>query len=103
MLQEALTTTFSQLLRNLVTVIGALIILFVTSWKLTLVMLSVVPVIAIVGVFYGNFIKKMQKKFQDELAASIALASESIGAIRTIRTFVREPRLQEEFRFLTGE
>ncbi len=97
-LQEALTTTFSQLMRNAVTVIGALVILFVTSWKLTLVMLAVVPVITAAAIVYGNFIKKLQKKFQDELAASVGIASESLGAIRTVRTFVRESRLQEDFR-----
>ena len=97
-LQEAITTTFSQLMRNLVTVIGALVILFVTSWKLTLVMLAVVPVITVGAIVYGNFIKKLQAKFQDELAASVAIASESLGAIRTVRTFVRETRLQEDFR-----
>jgi hypothetical protein len=97
-LQEAITTTFSQLMRNLVTVIGALVILFVTSWKLTLVMLAVVPVITVGAIVYGNFIKKLQAKYQDELAASVAIASESLGAIRTVRTFVRESRLQEDFR-----
>jgi ABC-type multidrug transport system fused ATPase/permease subunit len=86
-------------MRNLVTVIGALVILFVTSWKLTLVMLAVVPVITAGAIVYGNFIKKLQAKFQDELAASVAIASESLGAIRTVRTFVREGRLQEDFRF----
>lgn len=98
-LQETLTTTMSQLLRNLVTVIGALVILFVTSWKLTLVMLAVVPVITFGAIIYGNALKKMQAKFQDQLAASVAIASESIGAIRTVRTFVREPKLMEDFSF----
>jgi len=102
-LQKAITTTISELLRNIVVVVGAMVILLVTSWKLTLVMLSVVPVITLGSIFYGNKLKKMQAKFQDELAASVAIASESIGAIRTVRTFVREGRLFEDFTYAVIE
>ena len=96
-LQEALTQSISQLLRNAVTVLGALVILFVTSWKLTLVMMAVVPVITVAAVLYGKAIKRWQQQFQNELAESVAIAAESLSAVRTIRTFVRETRLLESF------
>lgn len=38
------------------------------SWKLTLVLLSVVPAVAIGAVFYGRKVKKLRKDFQDRLA-----------------------------------
>lgn len=96
-LQDTLTSSMSTLLRNLVTVVGSIIILFVTSWRLTLVMMATVPVITVGAVLYGQYIKRMQQKFQDHLAASTAIASESLAAIRTLRSFTREKRSELMF------
>ena len=51
-------------LRNVITVLGCLIIMLTMSWRLTLVMLSVVPVLAIGVVRYGKFVKDMDDKNQ---------------------------------------
>lgn len=96
-LQDTLTSSMSVLLRNVVSVIGSIVILFVTSWKLTLVMLATVPVITVGAIIYGQYIKRMQQQFQDHLAASTAIASESLSAIRTVRSFTREKRSEIMF------
>ena len=64
-------------IRYVVQIIGALAVMLVLSWKLTLVMLSIVPAIAMGAVRYGRMIKGMRKEFQDALAASSTNAEEA--------------------------
>lgn len=49
------------MVRNLASAIGAVVLLFVISWKLTLVMLACVPLIAIVAVVYGRYVRNIRK------------------------------------------
>jgi len=89
-LQNTVTANISMGLRWTVQCIGALGALFIVSWKLTLVMIAVVPLIAISTMVYGKFVRKMSKKLQDALAKSTEVAEESISNIRTVRSFSRE-------------
>ncbi|MBL0276947.1 MAG: ATP-binding cassette domain-containing protein [Anaeromyxobacter sp.] len=89
-LQGLLSAQISMGLRNAVQVVGGLILLVVTSPRLTLVMLAVVPAVAIGAVWYGRKIRKLAKAYQDALADSGHVAEESLSAIRTVRAFAAE-------------
>ena len=89
-LQNAVTINISMFARTLVTILGGVAILFVVSWRLTLVMLSVVPVISIATVIYGRMLRGLRKGFQDALATAGTTAEESIAQIRTVRSFSNE-------------
>jgi ATP-binding cassette subfamily B protein len=96
-LQNAVTVNVSMLLRYGLMGLGALGILFVTSWRLTLVMLAVVPVVVLGANFYGRFLRGVSRKFQDALARATEVAEETLSGIRTVRAFARER--QEEARY----
>eukprot|EP00045_Choanoeca_perplexa_P011532 m.122911 g.122911 ORF g.122911 m.122911 type:complete len:772 (+) comp15664_c0_seq1:104-2419(+) len=89
-IQNAVTVNISMLLRYVLQIIGSLIVMFLLSWKLTLVLLSVVPPVAIGAVFYGKKVKNLRKEFQDELAKASASAEETISSMRTVRSFSNE-------------
>jgi ABC-type multidrug transport system fused ATPase/permease subunit len=89
-LQNAVTTNISMLLRNLVTAVGTLMIILLISWRLTLVMLAVVPVLAISAVRYGKFVKAISKSVQDALADASSTAEEAVSNVRTVRSFASE-------------
>lgn len=89
-LQGLLSSQLSMGLRNAVQVIGGLILLVVTSPRLTGVMLLVVPAVALGAVFYGRKIKLLAKRYQDALADAGHAAEESLSAIRTVRAFAAE-------------
>eukprot|EP00698_Gefionella_okellyi_P019000 TRINITY_DN576_c0_g1_i1.p1 TRINITY_DN576_c0_g1~~TRINITY_DN576_c0_g1_i1.p1 ORF type:complete len:759 (-),score=182.47 TRINITY_DN576_c0_g1_i1:78-2315(-) len=97
-IQNAATVNISMTLRYLIQIIGSIVILFIISWKLTLVMLSVVPVVAIGAVVYGRFLQRLKKQFQDALALSNACADEAISNVRTVRSFAQESRVQKQFK-----
>ncbi len=90
-LQGLLSSQLSMGLRNAVQVVGGLVLLVITSTKLTGVMLLVVPAVAIGAVFYGRKIRALSRKYQDALADAGHAAEESLSAIRTVRQFAAEP------------
>ncbi|KAF4673717.1 hypothetical protein FOL47_010198 [Perkinsus chesapeaki] len=86
-LQDALTVNVSVGVRSLASVIGGTIILFIISSKLTLIMLSIVPLAAIATMCYAKFVGKLSKGYQKELANSTEVATEALGSIRVVKTF----------------
>jgi ABC-type multidrug transport system fused ATPase/permease subunit len=77
-IQDAISFSLAELLRGVFTLLIGLVFIFVISTKLALVMLSVVPVIAILAVVYGKRIRRMSKKAQDQLAESGTIVQENI-------------------------
>jgi ABC transporter fused permease/ATP-binding protein len=80
----------SMALRNSIQMIGAMVLLFVIDVKLTLLMLAIVPPITLTTIYFGRRIRKMTRAVQDELAKVSGQVQESIGAIATVQSFVRE-------------
>lgn len=89
-LQNALSVNISMLIRSLFQTIGGLILLFVTSTKLTLFILIIIPPIALLVAVFGKKVKAISKATQDALAVSSSVAEESISGIRTVKAFAQE-------------
>ena len=89
-LQNAVTVNLSMTLRNLLQTIGAVLLLAWISWKLTLVMMAVVPIVAVGAGVYGRSLRKVAKQVQDALARASEVAEETLAGIRTVRTFDSE-------------
>mmetsp|Transcript_19856 Transcript_19856/g.36836 ORF Transcript_19856/g.36836 Transcript_19856/m.36836 type:complete len:714 (-) Transcript_19856:303-2444(-) len=89
-IQDAVTTNVSMGLRSLAQVIVGLAILFAVSWKLTLIMLSVFPALAIGGRLFGGYMKDLSKAYQESLARAGEVAEQAFGSIRTVRSFSKE-------------
>ena len=80
----------SMALRNGLTVIGGVGLLFFESASLTLVMLSVVPPLAVSVVLIGRRIRERSRAVQDRLAEASARVQEAVSAIETVQSFGRE-------------
>ncbi len=89
-IQETMRTTIAEFFRQIVIILGGITFLVVISGKLALIMLATVPVMAIVAVFFGRFIKKLSKTAQDEAASSNAVIEESLMGITNIKSFTNE-------------
>nr|DBA18954.1 TPA: hypothetical protein GDO54_014844 [Pyxicephalus adspersus] len=64
--------------------------MFFVSPQLATFVLSIVPPLAVVGVVYGRYLRKVSKLTQDSLAEATQLAEERIGNVRTVRAFGKE-------------
>ncbi|MBL91704.1 MAG: ABC transporter permease [Myxococcales bacterium] len=89
-LQNTVTINLSMALRYLLQAVGAIGILLWTSFKLTLVMLTVVPIVVIGAALYGRLVRKVSRQVQDALAQASEVAEETIAGVRTVRAFARE-------------
>lgn len=90
LIQETMRTTIAEFFRQVVIVLGVVIWLFFLSWELALIMLATVPVMAIVAVFFGRFIRGLSKKAQDSAAASNGIIEESLMGISNVKSFTNE-------------
>ena len=97
-LQNAVTVNLSMALRFGLQGVGAIGILLWTSWKLTLVMLTVVPIVAIGAGIYGRKLRIVSKQVQDALAVSSEVAEETLAGVRTVRAFAREDKEIQRYR-----
>jgi ABC transporter fused permease/ATP-binding protein len=97
-LQTTVSANVSMVLRNLTVAGGALAMLLVTSAKLTGMMLLVVPPVALSAVIYGRRVRKLSKESQDALAKASEVAVESLGGIRTVRSFAAEEKEVTRYR-----
>ena len=97
-LQSAVTVNLSMLLRYGAQAVGAFGLMFITSWKLSLVLLVLLPVVFGVAIVYGRMVRKLSRKVQDAIAASTSIAEETISGVRTVRSFAREG--QERGRYM---
>lgn len=91
-LQTTVTANLSMMLRNIVQALGAVTMLLLTSSRLTLMMLAVVPPVALGAVFYGRRVRRLAKESQDALAKASEVAVESLSGIRTVRSFAAEKK-----------
>jgi ABC transporter fused permease/ATP-binding protein len=89
-IEDVVGSQLSMAARNTIQLIGAMVLLFVIDVKLTLLMLTIVPPIMLAAIFFGRRIRKMSRAVQDQLAAVSGQVQESIGAIATVQSFVRE-------------
>jgi len=72
--------------------------LAVTSIKLTLLVLLIVPVVIVPILFYGRRVRRLSRDSQDAIAAFGAYAEETINAIRTVQAFTHEAMDRARFR-----
>lgn len=95
--QETLRTTIAEFFRQVFTIVLGIIILAFISWKLALIMLGSVPVVAIVAVIFGRFIRKLSKEAQAETANSNSILEESLMGISNVKAFTNELMLVRRF------
>jgi ABC-type multidrug transport system fused ATPase/permease subunit len=89
-IQDTLTTTIAEMIRQLVLLVGGVAFLAIVSIKLTFALLIVLPVLVIVAVFFGRFIRKISRKAQDKLAESNTIVEETLQGIANVKAFVNE-------------
>lgn len=89
-IQDGLSTNISMFIRALIFIVVTFAIMFLISWKLTLVTLAGIFPVIIVGKIYGNAVKQISKDRQDQKAEMSAISEESISCIRTVKAFSTE-------------
>lgn len=90
LLQETLTTTIAEFIRQILIIIIGITLLTYISINLTLLMLALVPIVIVIAVIFGKKIKGFSKAAQEEVAASNVIVEETLQGIATVKAYVNE-------------
>ncbi len=88
--QTTVSTAVAQALAQGITLVGSIILLFLLNFRLSLTVLTFVPVIMIAAAIFGRRLRRVSTDFQDKLAAANSLAEEAISSIRVVKWFTAE-------------
>jgi len=99
-IQETFNITLSEFIRQIVIIILGVAFLFYSSPRLTVIMLITLPVIMVVAVIFGRFIRRLSKKTQDLVAESNVVVQESLTGIVNVKSFTNE--LFETLKYATN-
>lgn len=90
LLQETLTSTLAEFLRQVIIIVGGITLLAITSLELTLFMLAVLPGTMLLARIFGRFIRKFSKEVQSQVAESNTIVEETLQGIRSVKAFTNE-------------
>ncbi len=90
LIRNIIGSVMSIALRSTITAVGALVMLFVTSPKLAAWALIGIPAAVLPVIFGARKIRKIARSSQDRIADANALATETLGAVRTVQAHARE-------------
>ena len=90
LLQETFTTDLAEFLRQVLIIVGGIVFLSLTSVKLTVFMLAIIPAMMLAAVFFGKYIKRFSKQVQEKVAESNTIIEETLQAIANVKAFTNE-------------
>jgi ATP-binding cassette subfamily B protein len=90
LIQTVVGSSVSLALRNLVTLTGGLALMFITSFKLALLVVGAVIVVMLPMLLFGRWVRKLSRASQDSIADTSARASETLNAVSTVQAFTQE-------------
>jgi len=96
-IKAAAGTAASQALRNMVMLFGSIIMMFITSVKLSGLVIAVIPLIVLPLIAYGRVVRRLSREAQDTLADASAYAGENLAAIQTLQAFTNEASVIARF------
>jgi ABC transporter fused permease/ATP-binding protein len=89
-IHDTFTTNLAQLMRQLIIIVGGIIMLFFITPQLALIMLAIVPVVSVVAFLFGRYIRKFSRKVQDKVADSTTIVEETFQGIQNVKSFANE-------------
>jgi ATP-binding cassette subfamily B protein len=90
-------SSLSQAARNFIMLIGALVMMFVSSAKLSLLLFIAIPIIVLPLVGFGRLVRRLSRAAQDTLGDASAYAAENLAAHRTMQAYVNEQAVTDRF------
>ncbi|MFC4455867.1 ABC transporter ATP-binding protein [Deinococcus sonorensis] len=95
--QGVVSTALAQLFSQAVTLVGGVVLLFVTSARLSVVTLAVIPLVIGTAITIGRRIRRVSRQVQDAIAAANANAEEAISGVRVVQSFTAEDQERERY------
>ncbi|RLK11219.1 ABC transporter transmembrane domain-containing protein [Ruegeria conchae] len=101
LIQSVLGSSVSIALRNMLMFVGGLILMLLTSAKLTGMVLLLIPAVIVPILVLGRRLRTISRENQDWIAASSGNAGEALGAVQTVQAFTHEQASRAQFGEMT--
>lgn len=89
-LQDAISITLAELIRQVIMLVAGLAYLAWVATELLLVMICTFPVVILIALFFGKYVRKLSKQRQDALAETSTILEETLQAISVVKSFTNE-------------
>lgn len=89
-IQDTMTTTLAETLRQVISLAFGVILLIAVSPKLALMNLCILPILVVTALIFGRFIRNFSRQAQDQLADSNSIVQETLMGIHNVKAFVNE-------------
>lgn len=103
LLQETLTSTLAEFIRQIIIIVGGITLLIYTSPQLTLFMLAILPAVVLLVVFFSRYIRKFSRDAQNEVAESNTIVEETLQGIQSVKAFTNEFFEMDRYKIRTNE
>jgi len=97
LLQSVMSHQIAEFSRQLLALVGGVVLLTLMQPRLTFTAIGVVPIVVGSGFYFGRRLKRMTTGVQDKVAEATAVAEEALSQIRTVQSFVQEPAERERY------
>jgi ATP-binding cassette, subfamily B, bacterial MsbA len=101
-LQTLLNTWISEFSRQVLFLVGGVVLLTLTHTRLTITTLAVTPIVVGAALVFGRVLRRATTGVQDRVADAMGMADEALGQIRVVQGFTREPLERARFAGLLG-
>ncbi len=90
LVQSIAGVNLSITLRSVISIVGSLVMLAVTSLKLTALIVVLMPLLIVPLIVLGRRVRRLSRTSQDRIADTSGLADETLNAIQTVQAFTLE-------------
>lgn len=102
-IQDMFTDTVIGIISNVLVLVGIVIIMFWTNWKMALLALIVVPIMTVVMRYWQRYAKAAYRATRRTIGIVNANLAESIDGMRVVQAYTREPENMRYFRKINGD
>jgi ATP-binding cassette subfamily B protein len=88
--QSVVSVTLAEFLRQIIVLVGGIGFIIYTMPRLALIMLGTFPVVVVLAMFFGRFIRKLMRARQDQLAKTNVVVEETMQSIQTVKAYTNE-------------
>jgi ATP-binding cassette, subfamily B, bacterial MsbA len=97
LLQSVMSHQIAEFSRQLLALVGGVVLLTLMQPRLTFTAVGVVPLVVGSAFYFGRRLKRMTVGVQDRVAEATGVAEEALSQIRTVQSFVQEPAERERY------
>ncbi len=101
-IQEMFSDTVIGIISNALVLVGIIVIMFITNWKLALLSFLVLPIMTVIMRVWQRYAKSAYRKTRRTIGIVNANLAESIAGMRVVQSYVREPVNRDYFRVING-